>query len=419
MVSKMGQRTSVAERPENVRRASQKKPYPRLNIDVPLVVVLVALLSFGFLMMHSASWNASMMMTKNESPDFLFVRQLRWLLLGVAVLVACAMLDYHRWKTLAIIAMAGTLLALLGVLVYGEVNAGKARSFYEGSYQPSELAKLVIVIYLAVWLHAKRDKLKDVTFGLIPLGTIVGLTSGLILRQPDLSAAGMVMLLGGFMYYLGGSDIRQTSILLLVAGLVGYLVLRFNPTGNERVGVFLDGWKSLANSSYHVSRAMVAFVRGRWFGVGIGRSTTKLTTLPFPHTDSVFAVVGEESGVFGASIVVILFGLLLWRGLVIAKRAPDGLGSLLAAGLTLWITLEAFTNMASLLNLMPFAGNTLPFFSIGGSNLVSTMAALGIVLNVSRLSEREQQNKLRRTFGAIVDLRGRDRRGRVPRSRRA
>jgi cell division protein FtsW len=114
-----------------------------------------------------------------------------------------------------------------------------------------------------------------------------------------------------------------------------------------------------------------------------------------------------------------LFALLLWRGLSIAKRAPDGLGSLLAAGLTLWITLEAFVNMASLLNLMPFAGNTLPFFSIGGSNLISTMAALGIVLNVSRLSEREQQNKLRRTFGAIVDLRGRDRRGRVSRSRRA
>ena len=419
MVSTMGQRIGVAEQADKVRQASQKKAYPRLNIDVPLVVVLVALISFGFLMMHSASWNASMLMTENESPDYLFLRQLRWLALGAAVLVACAMLDYHRWNTLAIVAMAVTLMALLGVLIYGEINAGKVRAFHEGSYQPSELAKLVIVIYLAVWLHAKRDKLKDVTFGLIPLGAIVGLTSGLILRQPDLSAAGMVMLLGGMMYYLGGSDARQTAILVAVAAGVGYLVLRFNPTGNERVGAFLSGWENLANSSHHVSRAMVAFVRGSWFGVGIGRSTTKLTTLPFPHTDSVFAVVGEETGVIGASIVVMLFALLLWRGLSIAKRAPDGLGSLLAAGLTLWITLEAFVNMASLLNLMPFAGNTLPFFSIGGSNLVSTMAALGIVLNVSRLSEREQQNKLRRTFGAIVDLRGRDRRGRVSRSRRA
>jgi cell division protein FtsW len=152
--------------------------------------------------------------------------------------------------------------------------------------------------------------------------------------------------------------------------------------------------------------------------MGIGNGTSKLTTLPFPHTDSVFAVVGEETGVFGTSMLVILYSLLFWRGLVIARRAPDGLGSLLAAGLTMWITLEAFVNMASLLNLMPFAGNTLPFFSVGGSSLVSSMAALGIVLNISRLSEQKQQKESRRTFSEIVNLRGWDRRRRVSRSGR-
>lgn len=419
MVSKMGRRINLNNQANSAHQVNQKRPYPRLNIDVPLIVILAALLAFGFLMMHSASWRTSLELSNNDSPDYLFIRQLRWLVLGIVVLIACAWLDYHRWKRLSIFAMAVTLLALFALLVFGETSAGKIRSFHQGSYQPSELAKLVTVIYLAVWLYAKRDRLKDISFGLIPLGAIVGLTSGLIMSQPDLSAAGMVMLLGGFMYYLGGSDARQTAILVLVAGVVGYLVLHFNPTGNDRVGEFLDGWKDLAASTYHVQKALITFARGRWFGVGIGRSTTKLTTLPNPHTDSVFAVIGEETGVFGASIVVLLFSLLFWRGLVIAKRAPDGLGSLLAAGLTLWITLEAFVNMASLLNLMPFAGNTLPFFSVGGSSLVSSMAGLGIVLNVSRFSEREQQNKIRRTFGAIVDLRGRDRRRRVSRSRRS
>jgi len=165
--------------------------------------------------------------------------------------------------------------------------------------------------------------------------------------------------------------------------------------------------------------SLVAFVRGSWFGVGVGRGTTKLTTLPFAHTDSVFAVVGEEIGVLGAALLVILYAILFWRGLAIAQRAPDGLGSLLAAGLTMWITLEAYINMASLLGLMPFAGNTLPFFSIGGSSLLMSMAALGIVINISRMSEFKQVEESRRKSGAIVSLRRRDWRRRVSGARRS
>ncbi|MEA3351265.1 MAG: FtsW/RodA/SpoVE family cell cycle protein [Chloroflexota bacterium] len=414
----MGQRTGVAAQRRGVQRSTNKLGSPWLNIDVPLVLVLITLLTFGFLMMHSASWKVSMQISETDSPDYLFIRQLRWLGLGLLALVAFAWVDYHRWRHYSVVFMFAALLALIAVLVFGESYYGKVRSFYQGSYQPSELAKFVLVIYLSVWLYAKRDQLADVSFGLIPLGAIVGVIGGLIMRQPDLSAAGIVVLLGAIMFYLAGSDTRQTLILVLVALTVGYLVLRFNPTGNERVGKFLAGWQDVMNSSHHVAKAMIAFFRGGWFGVGIGRSTTKLTTLPFPHTDSVFAVVGEETGVFGASALVILYGLLFWRGLVIAHKAQDELGSLLAAGLTMWITLEAFVNIASLLNLMPFAGNTLPFFSVGGSNLVSSMAAVGIVLNVSRLSEQKQQEDKRRTFGAIVDLRGRDRRRRVSSSGR-
>jgi len=413
----MGHATEIINR--KPRQLKIRRRPARLQIDVPMVLTIVTLVAFGLLMMYSASWDASLSITKGESPTYLFFRQLMWLGVGTVGLVIMLLLDYHHWHRLSIAAMSVSLLGLFAVLIYGETFGETNRSFYNGSYQPSEVAKIVVVIYLAVWLYAKRDQLENIHFGLVPLGAIIGITSGLILIQPDLSAAAVVLLMGGFMFFLAGSAPLQTGILLSLATSVGYLFLRFNPTDNNRISDFMVGWASVADSNWHVQKALIAFSRGEWFGVGIGRSITKFTTLPFPHTDSVFAVIAEETGVIGASLVVILFALLLWRGLVIAKNAPDGLGSLLAAGLTLWIVLEAFMNMASLMGLMPFAGNTLPFFSLGGSNLVMSLVALGIVLNVSRLSEKQQEEENRRAFGAIVDLRRRNRRRRVPRARRS
>ena len=164
--------------------------------------------------------------------------------------------------------------------------------------------------------------------------------------------------------------------------------------------------------------AVAALARGGWRGVGLGEGTLKYWIVPFPHTDSIFAVIGEEFGLIGTALVVILFGLLLWRGLRIAPRAPDGLGTLLASGITVWITLEAFMNIMALIGLLPFTGNTLPFFSRGGSSLIFTLFGIGIVLNISRLSEQKQTEAERSTFGALINLRGRDWRRRVSRPRR-
>jgi cell division protein FtsW len=161
-----------------------------------------------------------------------------------------------------------------------------------------------------------------------------------------------------------------------------------------------------------------ALVKGSWFGVGIGRAETKLTGLPVPPTDSIFAVIGEEVGLLGSTVVVILFAVLLWRGLKIANNAPDGLGRLLAAGLCIWLAIEAFINMAVIVGLVPFAGNALPFISYGGSNLVVSLAAIGILLNISRVSARSQE-KEERSLDAVIDLRRRDRRWGVSSARRS
>jgi cell division protein FtsW len=269
-------------------------------------------------------------------------------------------------------------------------------------------------------MFSKRQSLQNIQLGLIPLGMILGIVGGLIYLQPDLSAAGTVLILGGLLFFLAGGDLKQIIFLMVVAVLGGWLVVRVSPTGAERVGDFLNGLKDPTQASYHVRRSFEAIVNGGVFGTGIGRSETKMLGLPVPPTDSIFAVVAEELGLVGSVALIGLYGTLVWRGMVIARRAPDMLGTLLASGLSLWIGLEALINMAVMVGLMPFAGNALPFISAGGSNLVVSLAAIGILLNISRQSgvTVEEGNDWR-SFGAVVDLRWRNRRRRISRARRS
>jgi len=388
----------------------------QLGIDVPLLLVIATLMIFGVLMVYSASWDYSFLIF--GSPTYIFSRQVIWMITGAGVAAFLAFLDYHWWRRLAVPAMALTVLALVAVLFISDVRHGAVRTLMGGSVQPSELAKVVTVIYLAVWLYSRREQLSDISFGLFPLAGILGILGGLIFIQPDLSAVITILFLGGTLFFLAGGDLRQIGALLLVAILVGWLVVVVNSTGGERVASYLAGLKDPTNASYHVQRSLEAFVNGSWLGVGIGNASTKLTGLPVPPTDSIFAVVGEETGVFGASALVVLYVTMLWRGLGIARRAPDQLGTLMAAGLSLWLAMEALVNMAVMLNLLPFAGNALPFISAGGSNLFVSFVAIGILMNISRLSVKVKEEE-GRSFVAVVDLRGRNRRRRVSRPRRA
>jgi cell division protein FtsW len=231
-----------------------------------------------------------------------------------------------------------------------------------------------------------------------------------------LSAVMTIGLLGTLMFFLAGGSLKHFLFMMAVGVLVGVIVLRSGlfPTGPDRMNSFLAGLKDPLQYSEHVRRSLEAFMQGGWFGVGIGKSQTKLNGLPFPHTDSVYAVVGEETGVLGAGILVILYLILMWRGWLTARRAPDGLGKLLCGGLTFWLTLEAFINMLVMVGLLPFAGNALPFISAGGSNLLVVMSSVGIILNISRMSEKSKQREEKRTH-AVVNLRGGDRRRRVSR----
>lgn len=388
----------------------------RLGIDVPLVLIVCTLSVFGLLMVYSASWDYSMTILQ-QPPTYMFTRQLIFMAVGIIVAVVLTFFDYHHYKKLAIFVMIGTIALLLAVLFVNEVINNAARTIFQGSGQPSEIAKLVVVIYLSVWLFARRDQLSDVSFGLIPLGIILGVLGGLIFLQPDLSAAATIFILGGLLFFLAGGDMRQIAFLLILGMVVSWIVFRFHPTGSQRVSEYLISIKDLTQAPMHLSRSLEALVKGGWFGVGIGRADTKLTGLPVPPTDSIFAVIGEETGLLGAIAVILLYVFLMWRGLKIAQRAPDGLGRLMAAGLSMWLAIEAFINMAVIVGLVPFAGNALPFVSAGGSNLLVSLAAVGILLNISRVSARSQEVE-ERTFDAVVDMRWRDRRWGVPSARR-
>ncbi|MBN1303928.1 MAG: cell division protein FtsW [Anaerolineales bacterium] len=396
--------------PDDEQKASPR----RYSIDIPLMLTLTALIVFGLTMLFSASWDFSLLIF--DSATYLFTRQLMWLGIGIILAFLLSRLDYHYWRKLVIFAMLGAIISLIMVLIVSESRHGAVRTILDGSVQPSELAKLVTVIYLSAWLYSKREQISNVQLGLLPLGVILGIIGGLIYLQPDLSAVGTVLILGGLLFFIAGGDLKQITILLLAALFFGWLVVKVSPTGQQRIQDFWTGIMDPMQASYHVRRSLEAIVKGGIFGVGIGRADTKLTGLPVPPTDSIFAVITEELGLFGAIGTLGLYAMLVWRGLVIARRAPDMLGTLLASGLVFWIGIEALINMTVMVGLMPFAGNALPFISAGGSNLVASLSAIGILLNVSRQSRNAAlTDEEWREYSATLDLRRRNRRRRVSR----
>ncbi len=405
----MGERTFVNGYAK--RSAGKKGKLVRLPFDVPLLLIVAILLVFGLLMVYSASWDASLLI--GQPPTYIFGRQVLWAMLGIGVAGVLSFIDYHFYERYLVYMMAVVVILLVAVLAVNDVRFNSSRSLLSGSVQPAEISKLAIIIYLSFWLYKRRENLANVSIGLAPLSIILGFIGGLIFIQPDISAAATIVILGVMLFFLAGGDWKQIILVTVIGLIMGSIVVAATTTGKVRLEQYLSGLQNPVMGSYHIRRTFEAIIKGGFFGVGIGQADTKFTGLPLPHTDSIFAVIAEETGLLGSSLLVILFGLLMWRGLVIAKRAPDQLGSLLAFGLVGWIVIEALMNIAVIVGLFPFTGNALPFMSAGGSSLLSTMAAIGIVMNVARSSVKKEVSE-RSQPGAVVDLRGRNGRRGIP-----
>lgn len=352
----------------------------RTNYDYMLIVVVVTLLLIGLMMVYSTTFSLT-----PERPSFYFVRQLIFSGIGIAGLALLAHIPYQFWRRVSVLIIVGVVILLVAVLFVGSWRFGAQRSFWNGSYQPSELAKLAIILYIADWVSSKGDKIRRVTYGLIPFAVLLGLITGLILLQPDFGTAILIVSTALVMFFLAGADLFQ----LVIGSVFGSATLVFlvtkSPHASERLSSFLEAITDpVTVGGYQIRQALIALGHGGILGRGLGESQQKFNFLPLAHTDSIFAILGEELGLIGCLVVIGLFGLLAYRGFRIALQSPDNFGMILASGITCWLIMEALINIAVVTATIPVTGIPLPFISYGGSSLVSALMAVGILLSISK-----------------------------------
>ena len=381
------------------------------RIDYPLIIILASLLLIGLMMVYSSSFDFGYAVF--DQPTYFFGRQILWALLGTAGMIVMMSIDYRTWRRFSVPLMAGTLLLLILLLIVGQERLGSVRFFFGGSVQPSELCKLIIIIYVADWLSSKEERLQMVTYGLIPFAILIGVVAGLIVMQPDFSTAILIVVTAIAMFFIAGADVLQLAIGFIVGGVTFAVLIRRSLHAVERINAYLASLFG-GEVNYHVQQNLSALKAGGLSGVGLGNGDFKLGILPLAHNDSIFAVLGEELGLIGCLLVVGLFAALAYRGFQISLEATDDFGTVLAAGLTCWLIFQALINIAVTTNTLPFTGIPLPFVSYGGTSLTVSMTGVGLLLGISRgnLEERSEEESARYDFGR------RDGRPRISNSRR-
>ncbi len=353
------------------------------HMDYAMIAIIAALLIIGLIMVWSVTFPLSVEM-RDANPQSDFIRQLEYALLGLAALAVLTRIDYHIWGRFAIPLMLVTIV-VLGVLLLLPPTNGARRWLFSGSVQPAEVAKFTVIVYMATWLSSKGEKLRQVTYGLLPFGIFVGFVTGLIIRQPNLSTAIIIGLCAMAMFFIAGADLVQFLFLMIVGGATVAIVIYNTPYQANRLAMFMQDPLSIPGpEGFQVAETIIALGSGGLFGQGIGSGSSKFGWVPAPHTDSIFALLGEELGLIGTWIVLALFLALAYRGFRIASKAQDPFGQVFAAGLTFWLIFQAFVNIAVVTATMPFTGVPLPFISYGGSALVAALAAVGVLLNISR-----------------------------------
>ena len=356
----------------------------RHGFDPVLFTVVVGLLGLGLVMVFSAS--AVYATQKFGSPTHFLRRDLLWHLMGVAAMVFAARTDfgkYRRWTYPLLLLAIGLLAAVLMVGV--RIN-GARRWFHLGgaSFQPAELAKLALVIYLAYSIAKKAEKIRSFTIGFVPHMLVCVVMMGLLLKQPDLGTAVILGLGTILMLFVAGANISYIVIAALAAAPVLYQVIVGTPWRLRRMLAFLDPWQYRYDVGYQVTESLISIGSGGLYGLGLGDGKQKLFFLPEAHTDYIAAIIGEELGLVGICGLVLLFGVLVWRGARAALRARDAFGCYLAFGITAMFGLQALINLGVVLGTLPTKGLPLPFVSFGGSTLVVDLFAVGIILNISR-----------------------------------
>lgn len=349
----------------------------KVHIDRQLLFITLGLLLFGLIMVADASVVDA---TRYFGDKFFYAkRQGIWALLGLGAMFICARIDHRIWKEASKPIFLGTVILLVATLLPGVgVSALGAKRWIELGpivIQPAELAKFSLCVFLARVLFEKRK----LVLLLLAVVTVVILTT----LEPDLGTAVIIVSIALLMYFASGAPIWH-FVSLIPASFIGIGVALLSPYRRDRLQTFFNPSVDPLGSSYHIRQIMLALGSGGIWGLGLGQSRQKYLFLPEPATDSIFAIIGEELGLIGSGLVVFAFGYLVWRGLRTASQARDSYSRLLATGITCWIGVQAFVNLAAMLAIIPLTGVPLPFLSYGGSALIVNLAAVGILLNISK-----------------------------------
>ncbi len=378
---------------------------PRLRLaqigppDKWILAPVIAMVMLGIVMIYSSSFAEGFLL--NNSASYYLVKQLQWLCLGGVALFVCSRVPYYQWRRVSVLGLALGLLGLAAVVVLPESLApsinGARRWIKVGPFtaQPSEFVKLAFIIYAADWLSQKGEKVRNLWYGLIPFGITLGFIVGLVMLEPDMGTSLVFATIGLSMFFVAGAHLLQLAGGMALAA-AAFTVLIFSASYRlNRLTIFLDPWSDPTGAGYHPIQALLALGSGGLGGRGLGVSRQKFSWLFAAHTDSIMAVIGEELGFVGSVLVVALIVALAIRGFSTVLRAADGFGALLATGITAWVVGQSALNIAVITLTVPFTGIPLPFISYGGSSLVVMLAAVGILLNVSRYTRPPESSTSR------------------------
>lgn len=352
------------------------------KIDLVLLTTVVSLSLFGLLMIYEAS---SFIAFRDFGDKYHYIKeQFQWIIVGLFGLSAFSLFDYRKLYmfSLPILVVAMVLLILVFVPGIGVFALGARRWISAGLFviQPAEFVKLALAIYLSAWF-SRKEKGRFIAFLLL-----IGLVLFLIMLEPDMGTASIVLFEALVVYFLSGASVFPLLFLFPIIALIGSILIKLAPYRLERLTTFFSATQSLETSSYHVKQILIAFGMGGLTGVGLGNSLQKYAYLPENTTDSIFAIIAEEFGFIGASLLIIFFVIVVWRGFLISGRARDTFGKLLAGAITSFLGIQVVINLAAQTILIPLTGVPLPFISYGGSSLIVDLCAIGILLNISKQS---------------------------------
>ncbi len=355
--------------------------------DKNLLTAMFVLIIFGLVVLFSASSVVSY--AKYGNTYYYFAHQLLGLGAGLLAFFVASKIDYRIWKKYAVFFLFFSIFLLVLVFIPGiRAEHGTARSWiniFGYSFQPSELVKLSFLIYLATWLESKKGELNNLASGIMPFLIILGVISGLMILQPDLGTLFIIAFTSMLVFFVGGGKLSHIILAIVLAGLALVLMLSLKSSyQSDRFKCLKDPNYSAQDKCYQINQSLIAVGSGGWFGRGLGQSRQKFMYLPEVWGDSIFPIVAEELGFIFSALLILLYLFLFYRGLLVARGAPDLFGSTLAVGIVVWLAVQTFLNIGGMINLIPMTGVPLPFVSAGGSAILSALIAMGILVNISK-----------------------------------